>query len=697
MISKSLLQAELRGDQLLVRCTTDRDTILVELIDQQTGETWGPTPAVVLEWLDRPCQRVEKLTQAKLTIEAANAQAIRIRIASEWHGLSAVVSLRIDGGELLASIEPADLTESKSQVFQLAGLHLLPGLMGVDPRHPGHLVLPLQTGAICHPDRHERLRDAFLIYGQQYRWEDLPLLPCCGVVRSQTASALLAIVQSGECDAECRVELDGHGAGVTGFALRYRYTRIDTVDPIRREMRIVPLRGQDAGYAGMGRRMHRFIAEHHGRRPLTQRCKDNPDLAYALTSYTVKAFLANKKIGSFDGSGEYQRWCTFEQLGRQLRTLRQAGLDRVWVQAVGWNPDGHDGMWPTRFPIDERVGGEAGWRDLVQLGRQLGYMIGVHDNYLDNYACSPDFVPDRCVGAIHGGPLGQGVWSGGMNHRGWGLAISEERLRGQMEQLRDLGVRGVHYIDAMGMPLELSYNPRHGEHRYRRACAAGIQHILDTASAVFSGSATEMGYLYAVLHCDCIAGEQSRWKSWMIGDVKELVDQPVPLWHMAVKGYIGYEAHQVHSSAIQCDPSDMTQRMLDMAELGIRPRLETSWVVPDWGAYPLEPCLPAIELEYDLMLRRLRGTMLEPMVDHEFLHGCWLTGDAVTRTCFGDGTVVLSDRKNRTLEIDGKAWPLPLDYPRPARLPVGSRPAEWDQIMAGAFAFSPSPSQGDAG
>lgn len=627
----------------------------VRLTDLVSGMVWTAAVPARLEVMELGGQRTEVMTQPTHLTQGDGW--VDCSLSSDIFGVVAVVRFRLEQGELVIEIPTSRISETNSEIALLDGIQILPGLFSVGRNELGHLVLPLRNGALCRPELHQRISDRFLIYGEQRRWEDLPLLPCCGAVREKTQAALLGIVASGDCDAECRVDLDGHGAGSTGFALRYRYTPIDPVDPIDRVMRIVPLQGKDAGYAGMGRRMYRHILQVAGRGTLAERAERNPQLRYAATSYTVKIFQAHKAMGFVDGSGPYSVWTTFDQAAEQLSFLKRNGIERVWAQCVGWNPDGHDGAWPTRFPLDERLGGEAGFRRLLAAGKALGYSVCVHDNYLDNYKRSPDWDPDLCVWNVYGQPLKQGVWSGGLDHRGWGLALPERMLEGQLRKMKSLGIEGVYYIDAMGMPLEVSYNLKHGERRYRRACAEGQVRIMHAAEEVFGGSGTEMGFMYCAAHTDSIATQL-----YPCGHIAslELADQFVPLWNMAMKGLIFYESGMTHGAAFAADPTKaMARHLLGLAETGVKPRVETSYVVPAWGAYPVEGYIDVMRAAHDLMLKRMVGTSMAALEDHAVLDGDPNEGTHVTQSRFSDGTEVLCDFEKLKLEINGEDYVLP--------------------------------------
>jgi hypothetical protein len=648
---------------------------LVQLTDLNNGMAWTAEAPARLEVLCLGGQRPEVIHHPPCRLTQGDG-FVDCELVSTDYGVKVVVRFTLEQGELVVRIPSDRISETNREVGLLSGIELLPGLLSTSKDTPGHLVLPIRNGVICRPERHQRFSDRFLIYGEQKRWEDLPLLPCCGAVREKAHAALLAIVAAGDCDAECRVSVDGQAGGKTGFALRYRYTPIDPVDPIDRVIHIVPLRGKDAGYAGMGRRMYRHILKTAGRGTLAERAAKNPDLRYAATSYTVKVFQAHKAMGFVDGTGEYKVWATFDQTAEQLAFLKKNGIERVWAQCVGWNPDGHDGAWPTRFPIDERLGGAEGFKRLIAAGKTLGYMVGVHDNYLDNYKRSPDWDPDLCVGNIYGQPLKQGVWSGGQNHRGWGLALPDRLLKDQLLKMKELGIEGVYYIDAMAMPLEVSYNPKHGERRYRRACAEGQVRILREAEDIFGGSATEMGFLYCAAYTDSMATQL-----YPCDKVNyPIADEAVPLWNMAMKGLIFYESGMTHGAIFNGNPTEaMARHLLGLAETGVKPRVETSYVVPAWGAYPVEAYIDGMQAAHDLMLKRLEGTCMASLDDHEFVAGDPASGKYVSRSKFSDGTEVVCDYEKLTLEIDGKPYRLPEIAAGRKWQPVGTRPAAYSK------------------
>ena len=663
----------IQDNSLRVRFYQDNEEVMTEVTDLVSGAVWGPAPAFTLEVYSILLRRMETASKPEARIAQGDDWIdVTLSVENQFFCASATARFSLENGELVVDIPTESIQENCPEISLLSGLHILPNLLSTSSASPGHLVLPYRVGALCYPERHSRHQEDFLIYGEQHEWELMPMLPMCGAVHDAEHSALLLIAEQGDCDTECRVATDGEGGGNVSFSMRYRYTRIDPVDPIDRRLRFVPLRGEDAGYAGMGRRLNAFVLKKVGRGTLEQRAELNPDIAYAAKSMVLKIMHGCKEIGAIDGGGRFHLATTCAQAMEQLSLLKDSGVERVMVQLTGWNLEGHDGCWPTRFPVEPAIGGEKGLRALIAHGQALGYQMQVHDNYLDLYERSYWFDPELCTGDVYGGPLKRGCWAGGINYIGWPLAYPETLLGDQMREVQKLGPAGIYYLDAMGLPLEISYNRAHGERRYRRACADGVARILRTSREVFGSAGTENGYLYCAAECDYIG---SPFLDLFGEPVSEMIDQMVPLWFMAMKGHIFTNLHDTFNAVVDRgdhSPVTVSHRMLKMAELGLLPRNEGVAVRGEWG-YPLEETLEAMRLEYDLMVGRLSDVIMASLVDHRILSGDPSKNDHVTYSRFSSGIETVCDYKNLRLEIDGQDYALPNDFVKRPEIARGAR------------------------
>jgi len=333
---------------------------------------------------------------------------------------------------------------------------------------------------------------------------------------------------------------------------------------------------------------------------------------------------------------------TCAQAGAGVRKLKAAGIDRPYTQSTGWITRGHDGLYPTRFPIEARLGGETGFRHLLAEGKALGYHMSVHDNWSNAYTISPDFHWDRVIHGLDGLPRIVGYWGGGLMYSHWGLAIPEEEIRKTYRQIKDLGVSGVHYLDGNGAPLMRNYHPAH--RGTRAQYGEGQALYIKIAREIFGACASETGFLFNVLPSDLVAGPGNEWvvsrfsPEWGITNMKGKL---VPLWYLTLHGLLGAESHgEDWTSAMNC------------VSLGLIPR--TEWAMEP-GIMPVldDELVRRMKAKNDLCVKTFGRLVPLELTQWKRL------GEKATASTFSDGTEVIADHESRTLQVNGKAIPRP--------------------------------------
>lgn len=636
------------GDEkLVVSLTRHDDHLTVHIEDRVHGARWGKGDStaagasrlVALEIYNKMEDRLERFEKFRVDAVEVSDSAAHVTVSDGFRRIAVGFYLRVEKGELAIVLQPAEVYEHQSQLYRVFFVDFLPGLMQAGP--DGELLLPLNTGVLCKPANKPKAADAFLIYGEQSRWELLPTLPLVGV---QTPSGgLVSLATRSPAEAQCRVATDGQGRGHVGFAMHLRSTWIDKVEYDLREFRFVPISPKADLSVAAGKRLRRHVMEDHGKPTLRQRVAESPELAYTLDAYIMKLFYGIQRQGIMmygnDDRGDvrFQNVMTFAEAGKNLQRLHAAGVDKVYTQSVGWNPRGHDGAWPTAFPIDERLGGEAGFRELLALGKRLDYRMTVHDNHNNMYEASPDFDVDVVLHDIHGQPDAKGFWGGGTTFITWVLAVGEEKLRRRMLAVKALGLTGTYYVDAMGNPLYQNYHPRH--RGTRSDYARGINLILRLGKELYGSVGTECGFLYNSLIPDVVNTPGAEWHLKLCKPewpVTQLIDQRRPVWQLAMHGLVVNESHGDNWS------STMTSVLM-----GDHPRTE-------WSARPgVMPVLDdayiaRIKAVYDVAIKRFGRHQLMEMTDFRQVT------EKVQQTTFEDGTVVVADFAKEELSVNGK-------------------------------------------
>ncbi len=635
-----------RDERLELTAERDGDRLAVTLVDRASGRAWGPVPLLALRVHDKPLRRVRRAEAWRLDRLEEDRRGWTAAVSSPEHGIALDVAVRLEDGELSVVFRPGSLSERDPALYRLFAVDVLPGLVAA---RSGSLLLPFGSGLLVPTTHPHPVSDRFLVYGEQERWELAPTLPCCAAWDER--GGLCALAARGACDAEGRIAVDGRGLGETGFAFSLRRTWIDPVDPGEREVRFVPLPAGEDPLARCADRVRRHVVDDLGKPTLEERAEASPEVAYLLDAYVMKPFHGVQMAGyMMEGKprvseGLFQNYMTFAEAAACFARLKEAGIDRVLTQCTGWNINGHDGLYPTRFPVEERLGGEAAFRAMIRDGQALGFHVQVHDNFIMQNLDSPDFERDYTAIDAHGEPLLHGRWAGGLEATGWPLAMPPERLGGHMRRMRELGLRGMYYVDYMEQPLEVNHHPEHGGPR--ADCARGQVLVVEEARRVFGACGTEFGFLPCAVAADHVSTCGDPWHLAMAEPdwpVKPLLDagRRVPLWHMVFSGLTVHEARR----GIRWDNA------MHGVLLGGAPRDE--WCVrPGLFAVLDDARIAALKAVYDLCVVRF-GRLRRRRIT------AWRAEDAHREhTRFDDGTEVSADFETGELVVNGERVPRP--------------------------------------
>ncbi|MBA2479463.1 MAG: hypothetical protein H0V44_02280 [Planctomycetes bacterium] len=625
------------------------DQITLSVLDRATGRRWPSVPVVTAEVYDKAQFRCDIVRGFRIDRCEAIPDGVHIILGDGFRRIAFGVWLRIRDGELVITVPPSEVYENKPAVYRVFSLVLLPGMM-IAAGSAAELILPLNTGMICHPADKAAVSDRFMIYGEQSRWELMPTLPVCAAHGPD--GGIMALAAQGAADTDCHVATDGLGSGQVGFGVSLRQHWTDPVDLGQREIRYLPIAPAADAVHAVAKRLRRHVMDDLGKKTLVERAAESPEVAYLLDASIMKLFYGVQNEGIMmygvpkDGHVGFKQYMSFAEARDGLSRLHAAGIGKVLTQSVGWNPRGHDGLWPTRFPIEERLGGERAFRELIAHGNALGYHMQAHDNYLSSYEASPHFDRDQVIQDVYGEPMGLGEWGGGVTFINWAMDLPDDRLAGEMRRVRALGLRGVAYNDGMGNPLYRNY---HAKHRGSRGdYARGVVRILEAARSVYGAAGTETGFLYAALPADSMAnpGDEGHMRAcrseW---PVTALQDRRVPIWQLALHGLIVLE-NQGHDW-----PSTMRAVLM-----GDHPRAE-------WSAHPgMMPVLDdamigVLKARHDLILGRHGHLQTQELME------CTDIAADVCRTRFADGTEVIADFAREELFVDGQAIEAPAALP----------------------------------
>ncbi|MFH1377833.1 MAG: DUF5696 domain-containing protein [Planctomycetota bacterium] len=123
-----------------------------------------------------------------------------------------------------------------------------------------------------------------------------------------------------------------------------------------------------------------------------------------------------------------ERTQTFNcQTFKQATTLvdqfhKKTGIKRAVVHVDGWCYWGYDSMHPDCLPPSPDAGGAKGLKEMSKRVKGMGYLFGLHDQYIDYYAHAPSYNESNGIVLEDGSPVRVNRWCGGLcNHLHYGF------------------------------------------------------------------------------------------------------------------------------------------------------------------------------------------------------------------------------------------------------------------------------------
>jgi len=103
----------------------------------------------------------------------------------------------------------------------------------------------------------------------------------------------------------------------------------------------------------------------------------------------------------------------FSDRTAQIKKLKAAGLEKVYLHLDGWGDPGYDNKHPDYLPPCEAAGGWAGMKELSDTMQECGYMFGIHDQYRDYYLDAPTYDENFACLSPDGTVYKHAIWAGG--------------------------------------------------------------------------------------------------------------------------------------------------------------------------------------------------------------------------------------------------------------------------------------------
>ncbi len=529
------------------------------------------------ELFDVALQRKVVCNRFTLIRKFRSENRCRFFFAAEEFGLVIpVVAEELRPGVCRVRIEAGTMVEQYAIRFRLMRLAVLPELLRTKVGDRGAYLLPIASGVLADFREREHVVNFDRLYMEQKEWEKFVFMNCFGVLHE--SGNILGIVSGGDFNCGIRSEFNSDGANRIGAEFLIR-ERVEDLLKIEAKELLFAECPREQDYAGLAFAYRRYIKEHMD--TLKVRMAENPVLQYSVNALRVKIFCAVKEPFLPDGSSPVRAVTTFAEAEIILDEMKAAGIDKAVVTVVGWNLGGHDGAYPTHFPVEPALGGEEGLKKLIRHALDLGYQIVPHDNITDIYRGSPDFDPDYAATHRGGLPVIAGIWGGGQSYKTC-PRVWLERYGYEFDRIRDLGFQGHYYLDAQSSIMWACHNPNHpaDEREYALALSA----ITAIPRMMFGAVSVEVASAYLLPYLDEVSRLHTPLSTpQMIANctknLQDLQPYPVPFYHIALHGMLCYQDHWVG------DYKDPELGLLMEIALGARPSMEVSFHTDHgWGS-----------------------------------------------------------------------------------------------------------------
>ena len=426
----------------------------------------------------------------------------------------------------------------------------------------------------------------------------------------------------------------------------------------------------DADYNDMAHIYRKWQMDTKGIRPIRERMKDKPALAYAAESIEIRIRQGWKPVPSPiahqspDNEPPMKVVCDFDKVSLLLDRFKAAGIEKAEICLVGWNRGGHDGRFPQLFPADPRLGGNEKLIALLKKGKEMGYAMVCHDNYTAAYECA-ECWDEEYVAKLKDGKKGSyspnHPLSGGIPYIMCPQRAYERFAVNRLPKYREFGFWGLHFVDVFSArPSRKCYDWRHPNNH-----ADWRDYYLKTmrlASENMGGFQSEGPFDFVAPELDyCLYTRMGEDPAAMFNvapdggkSIKKfpVCDEAIPFWELVYHGII---LSNPLSATVNYTIKKPIRKAQLMSVAG-RPLMyiyskfgeSKNWMGDDdlhcADEADIERTVSAIKEAYELH-ETYKWLQYEFMERHERLP------DGASRVTFSDGTVITANPAEGTFEV----------------------------------------------
>ncbi|MBP3961731.1 DUF5696 domain-containing protein [Paenibacillus lignilyticus] len=504
-------------------------------------------------------------------------QGVRVKLTFGTLNAGIALEVKIENDSLVVSI-PSDSMWEKG-VSKLASIQAYPFLGAVHKADiPGYLFIPDRSGALIRFSKaHSRFDEPYVgkIYGTDYTSDGnmntgRTSVPVFGIVHGSGQNGVLGIVEDGRFNAKIVAYPSGLSTDfywvAPKFEIRYGYFQPTSKsmggyntfqkDALKtdRQVRYKFLGGKEADYVGMAKTYRTYLQEKG------ELVKEKSTKSKADVPMQVRLLGGETEASAF--GAKVVPMTTFNQAKTIVDSLEKNGITNLKTVLEGWNDGGLNGERPAEFPVESKLGGNAGLKDLKKYLEGKDIPVYLYNNYTVAFENSDllNFKSDavRAINnEINEFPFfgwGDSDFFSDIMARDISPGKSVEIAKDDAEEMKDLGVDGL-ALDITGSTLVSDYNKKHPFTREQTANA------YRELAANFKNNLSELAVYqandYLWKYTDTMFGMGSGASQYMYET------DTIPFLQIVLHGYIDYFGWPSNSAS---SPREDTLRMIDYGQ-----------------------------------------------------------------------------------------------------------------------------------
>lgn len=281
-------------------------------------------------------------------------------------------------------------------------------LYGCGPLHvrdvlfPRHFQLPKESGAystwtvgqgsIVPATTHARFHHPEGYSEQEMAWHGAFAGGCGMVAIAETPFDMYVAMSHREREAPSTFIRWLPSLGDLRYTRRVRYTFAKGLDFV----------AQAKAYRRHMQRQGYFIT-------LQEKARRNRNVARLRGAVVVNSMTAIRRVRTH--AYELNRFADQAQWMLDLR--KRSGIENAVMHVDGWGRFGYDSVHPETLPPNVEAGGAGALRAFREQARDIGWLFGLHDQYIDIYADAPSWDPAKFLIKENGSPNILNAWAGG--------------------------------------------------------------------------------------------------------------------------------------------------------------------------------------------------------------------------------------------------------------------------------------------